>query len=142
MITCIKQHTPINEDATQFDIYCIPWVQIDPVHEYRVFVYQNHITAISQQHLYKQLYQSIDIERIPDTIALILRYFAEEIRIKITWTANYSYDFAIVDGQPYFIEMNCFGTGYAAGSSLFHWILDESILYNENPHQVEFRYTI
>jgi hypothetical protein len=39
----------------------------------------------------------------------------------------------------YFIEQNPFGANYAAGSSLFHWTIDE-VLYN-NDGVVEFRYT-
>ena len=63
---------------------------------------------------------------------------------KINWTNNYTFDFAIINSQPYFIELNSFGKEYAAGSALFHWILDEHILYNKFEHNnfIEFRYTI
>jgi hypothetical protein len=62
---------------------------------------------------------------------------------KITWVKSYTFDFAIVNSQPYLIELNSFGKEYAAGSALFHWILDEHILYNkfETNDIIEFRYT-
>lgn len=65
---------------------------------------------------------------------------------KINWIKNYTFDFAIVqNSKPYFIELNSFGKEYAARSSLFHWILDESVLYNNfinNEYIIEFRYTV
>jgi hypothetical protein len=144
-VTCIKGHTPIRCNTTQLDIYLIPWVKVEPINEFRVFVYNNKITAISQQNLYSVLYDDISIQEIPNKLTIILDYFNDVIKNKINWLSNYTYDFAIVDNKPYFIEMNCFGKEYAAGSALFHWILDEKILYNsfENGNNiVEFRYTI
>ncbi len=45
--------------------------------------------------------------------------------------------------SPYLIELNCFGKEYAAGSSLFHWLLDEDILYDRKGEgRVYFRYII
>jgi hypothetical protein len=62
---------------------------------------------------------------------------------KINWISSYSYDFAIVNNKPYFIEMNSFGKEYAAGSALFHWLLDEDILYGKSGENcIEFRYTV
>jgi hypothetical protein len=144
-VTCIKGHTPIRRNTTQLDIYLIPWVKVEPINEFRVFVYNNKITAISQQNLYSVLYDDISIQEIPNKLTIILDYFNDVIKYKINWISNYTYDFAIADNKPYFIEMNCFGKEYAAGSALFHWILDEKILYNsfENGNNiVEFRYTI
>lgn len=143
-VTCIKGHTPIRWNTTQLDIYLIPWVKVEPNNEFRVFVYKNKITAISQQNLYSVLYNDISIQEIPNKLTIILDYFNNVVTNKINWISNYTYDFAIVDNKPYFIEMNCFGKEYAAGSALFHWILDEKILYNsfENGNNiVEFRYT-
>lgn len=144
-VTCTKGHTPIRSNTKQLDIYLIPWVKVEPNNEFRVFVYKNKITAISQQNLYSVLYDDISIQEIHARLTIIMDYFNDVIKYKINWLANYTYDFAIVDNKPYFIEMNCFGKEYAAGSALFHWILDEKILYNsfENGNNVvEFRYTI
>jgi hypothetical protein len=144
-VTCIEGHSPIYPDVKQIDIYLIPWVNIEPINEFRVFVYNNKITAISQQNLYSVLYDEESIKKIPENLNIIVDYFYKEIVTKINWISNYTYDFAIVDNKPYFIEMNCFGKEYAAGSALFHWLLDEKILYNsfENgDNKIEFRYTI
>lgn len=142
-ITCIKGHTPIYPDVTKIDIYLLPWVNIERVNEFRVFVCNNKITAISQQNLYYKLYDEFSISKIHEILQIIIDYFTKEIVTKINWISSYSYDFAIVDGNPYFIEMNCFGKEYAAGSALFHWLLDEDVLYGKSGENViEFRYTI
>jgi len=50
---------------------------------------------------------------------------------KIDWINSYTIDISIVNSQAYFIKLNTFGKEYAAGSALFHWLLDETIIYNE-----------
>ena len=95
------------------------------------------------QNLYLKLYNELSISKIPENLLIILNYFQNEIIHKITWISSYCYDFAIVDNKPYFIEMGCFGKEYASGSALFHWILDEDILYNKTVNDIiEFRYTV
>lgn len=142
-ITCMNGHSPIYPNVTKLDIYLLPWVNIEKVNEFRVFVFNNRITAISQQNLYLTLYDDLSIEKIHENLQLIVDYFTQEIVGKITWISSYNYDFAIVDGKPYFIEMGCFGKEYAAGSALFHWVLDEDILYGKNGDSIiEFRYTV
>ena len=131
-------------------IYLLDWVQIKPKDEFRVFVYKNKITAISQQNLYSLLYTSntninnFELE-IKQQLDIIVNYFYSLMINKIDWIQNYTFDFAIINSQPYFIELNSFGKEYAAGSALFHWILDENVLYNkfnDNNLLIEFRYTI
>jgi hypothetical protein len=142
-VTCTKWHSPIYPNVNKLDIYLLPWVTIEPVNEFRVFVCNNKITAISQQNLYVKLYDEQSIQKIPENLNIIIEYFNKEINTKITWISSYSYDFAIIDSKPYFIEMNCFGKEYAAGSALFHWLLDEDILYGKSGENIiEFRYTI
>lgn len=141
-VSCIEGHTPIYSDVKKLDIYLLPWVNIEPVNEFRVFVCSNKITAISQQNLYLKLYDEEDILKIPEKLNIIVDYFNKEIKPKITWLSSYCYDFAIVDDKPYFIELGCFGKEYAAGSALFHWLLDEDILYGKSGENIiEFRYT-
>ena len=138
-VSSIKGHCPIYEDTKELVIYLLPWVKINDENEFRVFVYKNKITAISQQHLYKRL----NMTNIENKLNIITKYFNDVISKKIDWIENYTYDFAIIDDQkPYFIEINSFGKEYAAGSALFHWLLDEKILYNDNPDTIEFRYTV
>lgn len=55
VVSCVGTHTPLKSNTTNFDIYLMEWAEILPEHEFRIFVYQNKITAISQQNLYSLL---------------------------------------------------------------------------------------
>jgi hypothetical protein len=136
LVSCVTGHTPICLDSRgSITLYFIPWVHIDPKREYRVFICEGRMTAISQQHCYT-VYED-DFDRVAD-VQLIHRYFVDSIRPVIAHS-SYSIDIAVLEeegdsGPPtasrvYFIEINCFGKEYAAGSSLFGWLQDEDILY-------------
>jgi hypothetical protein len=178
VVSSIGSHSPIKYNTLKLEIYLIKWIQIDPEFEFRVFVFNNKITAISQQNLYSQLFKNyfsdpidpVDHDDsdnsdnsdnysdhhnsnnpdnftniIKDKLNIVVNYYYQEILPKINWISNYTFDFAIVESKPYFIELNSFGKEYAAGSALFHWILDEKILYNDfsdGKLTIEFRYTI
>jgi hypothetical protein len=43
----------------------------------------------------------------------MLNYFYSIMINKIDWIDCYTFDFAIIDSKPYFIELNCFGKEYA-----------------------------
>ena len=103
----------------------------------------NKITAISQQDLYN-VYPKLDnTEFIISKLQLIVDYFNENIERNFHHVSSYSFDFAILNNKtPYFIEMNSFGKEYAAGSALYHWLLDEDILYGKSNNDIYFRYTI
>lgn len=152
VVSCIVGHTPIRLDTTDLNIYLMEWVNIFPEDEFRVFIYQNKITAISQQNLYSLLLNTnpkipnhvFELE-IKKKLDIIVEYFYNTLVNKVDWINSYSMDIAIVNSQAYFIELNSFGKEYASGSALFHWLLDEDILYNKfetNENIIEFRYTI
>lgn len=148
IVSSISGHSPIKNDSTELVIYFLNWVQIEPKYEFRVFVFENKITAISQQNLYSTLFEEYTDEPekfehvIKPKLDLVVNYFYSTMINKIDWINSYTFDFAIVGDQPYFIELNSFGKEYAAGSALFHWLLDENILYNKFKNDViEFRYT-
>jgi len=130
MTTSIHGHTPIYEDTTQIVLYLLPWINMDDKNEFRVFVHNNKITCISQQNCYENLrFEQHMLERF---VSIIIDYFEKEIKNKMH-VNSFSYDFVILENDvPYFIEMNCFGKEYAAGSSLFHWIIDEEKLYGHH----------
>ena len=94
-VSSIKGHCPIYVNTTELDIYLIPWIEINPVNEFRVFVHQNNITAISQQHLYHKLYSKNYSDNqilnniILEKLNLITKYFYEVIVNKITWSKSY-----------------------------------------------------
>ena len=153
VVTCRSTHTPIREDDSFLSLYFLPWKTIHTDTEFRVFVKENRITSISQQHLYhvngilSSLEKEEDVERmVLKWVKTILDAFENSIVRKITHLQNYVMDIAVLDPlspspKPYFIEINSFGKEYASGSSLFHWLNDEDQLYGKTQH-IEFRYTI
>lgn len=124
-------------------LYLLDWVHISKHNEYRVFVHNKRIIAISQQHLYN-VFTNLDndIEN-NERLTMIYNYFEGNIKDTITHIDSYVYDFAILDTNiPYFIEPCPFGKEHAAGSALFHWLLDEDILYEKDQNNIYFRYTV
>jgi hypothetical protein len=75
-------------------------------------------------------------------VKIIYDYFESNIKNNYNCLNSYVYDFAILSGdKPYFIEFNPFGKEYSSGSSLFHWIDDESKLLNRD-NRIYFRYSL
>lgn len=145
LITCRSTHTPVRDDTESIKLYLLPWLKMDSDREFRVFVHQNRVTAISQQHLYTTntiLNNSPDSDKIiQEWVTTINDYFERTIKKRIKHLSSYVIDIAITDSGPYFIEINSFGKGYASGSSLFHWLIDEDKLYGADPNKIHFRYT-
>jgi len=142
LCTCSKGHSPITSNTKSLKIFLMKWIDMDYMSEFRVFVYKNKITAISQQHLYfkNDLYEK-DKSLINKHIDIIVRYYENTIKNKIDYMDSYTYDFSILkNDKPYLIEFNSFGKEYAAGSALFHWLIDEEKLYNQT-NDIYFRYT-
>jgi hypothetical protein len=183
-VTCPTEHSPLSVPLTEpIRFYLFPWLTFHKFKEFRVFVHQREITAISQQSLYhsNELLRAIpdDSERnqlITHWMEMILRCYEKELKEKIDHLENFTMDMMILDDgseateegkgsereieeeeeeqeqeQVYLIEINPFGKLYAAGSSLFHWILDDEKLCPpqkktaEGEHEkrvVYFRYCI
>lgn len=148
LVSCLISHSPIKPSILNnndpFDIYLIEWTDLDPYAEFRVFVYQNMITCISQQAttLSNALLAELSDEQLKtDYILKIYDFWLNDIKPKITHTDSYSIDLSIINGKGYFIEINSFGKSYAAGSALFHWLEDENKLYNTT-NNIYFRYAI
>ena len=73
-------------------------------------------------------------------VKIVQESFQNTIKKKIVHTSNYCMDAVILeDGSLYFIEINSFGKEYAAGSALFHWLLDEDKVYSDG-NTIYFRY--
>lgn len=137
LITCPYGHTPIYSDTKKLTIYLFEWIEMDKSHEYRVFVKDSQITCISQQFLNEKF--DLNEDTIKTHITTILDFFAE-INTKTSYT-TFSYDVVLIQGTAYFIEPNCFGKEYAAGSALFHWIIDFDKLYGLNK-KIYVRYIV
>jgi len=150
LVTCKMGHSPVEIHTKELKLYLMPWREDLEFHsEFRVFVCENKLTAISQQHLYttneilKPLGEEERKTKIHEWIETIQCVFDKTIKNRITTLDSYVMDIDITkDGKPYFIEINCFGKEYASGASLFHWILDEFKLYGRVENTVFFRYAI
>jgi len=156
LVTCIKTHTPIDNKGSKgretntepLTLYLLPWKKFDRYKEYRIFVHCNRITAISQQNLHavNEFLSAFPEDGARDKIIekhvqIVQESFQKTIKKKITHTCNYCMDAVILeDGSLYFIEINSFGKEYAAGSALFHWLIDEDKLYSDGS-TIYFRYT-
>ncbi|KYQ88276.1 hypothetical protein DLAC_10967 [Tieghemostelium lacteum] len=147
IITSDDKHTPVPPTATKLKIYLMPWENVSLKREFRVFVYDNQITGVSQQDIYSThllqegVSQEVLEEQYKKWVHVIYQYFHNTIKKKITHISTFSMDIAILDnGKPYFIEINPFGKLYSAGSALFHWVIDEHLLLNQND-VIYFRYT-
>ena len=138
LVTCIETHTPIdnkNRCIEPLTIYLLKWQKFDKYKEYRIFICNNSITAISQQNIY-EVNEFLDafteeerIQIIEMHTQIIYDSFETNIKKKIIHTSNYCIDAVILENDSlYFIEINSFGKEYAAGSALFHWLNDEDIL--------------
>ena len=142
IVTCPHNHCPLN-NQNNLKIYLIEPVDINEDLEFRVFVYNKEITAISQQFIYRKNKTLND--ELSETIGYQIQEFVySKIIPNISHISNYTIDLAILDNSDnvyiYFIELNSFGAEYAAGSALFHWIIDEQILYGKYLNTIEFRY--
>ena len=146
LITCKETHTPIYDGVTHIKLYLLPWIEIDPNKEFRVFVHDGNITAISQQHLYVKNNILARIENseekntvVRDWVRTIVDYFNKHIKHKIK-VKSFCMDIALTE-DIYFIEINPFGGEYSAGSSLFHWMIDNDKLCS-NGSKIYCRYAV
>lgn len=144
-VTSKTGHNPIDfhhADAP-LKFYLLPWLNLDPDLEFRIFVYKQKIVAISQQHLYSvnQTLCKYSDNQITKMVSEICTFFNDHIKSKIKHVDSYVLDlgFCKDKNEWVFIEINSFGKEYSSGSALFHWILDEKCLYNESTNEVVFR---
>lgn len=142
LVTCIPGHSPFDCDPHKIQLYLIPWVNLDPSREYRVFYNNNRITAISQQHLYT-VFPDHDHEK---DVRIISDFYRGVLKDKLSASfPSGVLDIAILENDsPFFIEINPFGMEYSSGSSLFGWEQDYGLLYGEEgcADILHFRYTI
>ena len=124
-------------------LFLLPFLtNLDPSREFRVFVKNREITAVSIQNLYRRnewIESMEDSERI-ELVRRIVEFFDTNIKHRLD-LIDYTFDLALLtDDTFYFIEPNPFGTKYSAGSSLFGWVQDHDILHDSS--SIEFRYPV
>ena len=143
IVTTSPNHCCFTENDTSCSLYFLPFIDIDSEKEFRIFVHNNQITALSDQHLYtiNEHWNTKNDNDISIVVYKIIEYFENNIKDKMKYMENYVMDLALIGEEetPYFIEPNSFGKYYAAGSALFHWIYDHDALYGESD-SIEFRY--
>jgi len=161
LVSSNPTHRCIDPDDETLTLYFFPFISgLDHMKEFRIFVFNNEITAISQQSLYNQNPWLTKLDYDDRLIPLIRQHILEPYETMIkprmaNYLSTYTMDFGLIkissdeyEGEilnneiykPYFIEPNCYGAEYAAGSSLFGWIQDKEVL--EDSASIEFRYTI
>lgn len=142
MTTGRPGHFAFNEEDTECTLYLFPWIEMDPEKEFRIFVHENRITALSDQHLYtiNEWLTSLSEDDIKSVVRKILEHFEKHIKDKLSFLGSYTMDLALIgeEDTPYFIEPNSFGKYYAAGSALYHWIYDHDTLHEDD--FIELRY--
>ncbi|CAF2653720.1 unnamed protein product [Rotaria sp. Silwood2] len=109
---------------------------LDPSMEFRCFIYQSNLTAISQYNYYCKYYHlqnDVIVQQIKRTI---IKYWQEKIQPLLDPLAekysNYVIDIGLIENKLtneydcIVIEMNPFET--STGASLFNWIIDSNQL--------------
>ncbi|KAJ3038515.1 cytosolic factor, phosphatidylinositol/phosphatidylcholine transfer protein [Rhizophlyctis rosea] len=120
---------------TQTSLYLSDWdPYIDMQYEYRVFVYQGHVTGISQ-YRWAHFYGAVS-EMDGKVIGLQIVDFIDGRLLPALGAADgeantFVADILCRDGRVWLIEINKFGGETGCGSALFHWKRDEDILYGD-----------
>ena len=146
MVTSKRSHTPLGRTGQEaaLSLYLVPWVTINPDLEFRVFVYQKNITAISQQDIY-QKNDCLQEQKIPEITRKINAYFRDNIRDQIETLDSYVMDIALIGDDAatvYFIELNPFGQDYGSGAAAFSWVEDADKLCTSGTGTIHFRYVV
>jgi hypothetical protein len=134
-------------DTRTLRLTLFPWLDIQD--EYRVFVHNRRVTAISQQDLgtpHNVMAQTDELAEYAHQVTE--KILAECSRTVIPWLEStgrdsITLDFAFLgpNMEPYVVEFNPFGPEHAAGSSLFHWELNWDKLSAASGSPVYFRFT-
>jgi hypothetical protein len=136
LITCSETHVGFLLKDQIINLYFIDWVQIDKFKEFRVFIKDYKIMAISQQYIYEpnKWFQHKSIPFMTEQMNKIIKYFDQNIKNKLMdiSISDTSLDIAFVNDNLYMIELNPFGKEYSSGSALFNWIDDYDKLYTNN----------
>lgn len=99
---------------------------LDPEFEFRGFVHNKQLTALSQYNHYA--YFPEIVERKEELQEAITSYWEASVRAKVE-APSYVVDFAVLtDGRVCVVELNPFAK--TTGGALFSWKGDEAVLHN------------
>jgi len=141
-VTSAYRHRAVRRDDDACVLYFFPWVEIDPDREFRVFVHLDSVTALCPQRWFKRnewLCSQTD-EELENIVRQAVLFFDDHVKARLAYlNGSYTFDLAVLaTGEMYFIEPNPSGAQYSAGSALFHWVRDESILVGEDDVTLRF----
>lgn len=103
-----------------------------PDYEFRCYVHDRKLTAISQYHCYCKFDALQDIDRVEKIRTAIMNY--HELVKDAFPVPSYVIDIHVNpdDYSCGVIELNPFGSAMSSGSGLFHWERDEDLLYGRS----------
>lgn len=135
LLKCYQKFLDSQNDGIQVDIYLIvkPWdKKINDTNEFRVFYFNHKITAISQQKWYSKVHLNFSVHQMVKSLLTKIQSLSQLPYTCCIFDVYYDLD----KNETNFIEINPWGMWNAAGSSLFHWLKDESILYSSSDETV------
>lgn len=124
-------------------LYIIPWdFDMNIENEFRIFVHNHRITAISQYYIYKYCGWNENIEDMKIMAKLVNEKLQVLLNKDETKQLPFNFTMDVLYNKGYnnvkIIELNSFGLQMAAGSCLFNWITDYDQLYGKNQN-IEIR---
>ena len=121
-----KKYSPVFDFP--LGVVLLPWNEkIDTRSEFRVFVRNLNVVAISQQAWYSIFYYSDD--EIQIAISSILSLFYDFVRDGLPLpSAILDITVQFDEKKAYLIEINPWGTWATSGSALYNWVLDSKIV--------------
>eukprot|EP01113_Clastostelium_recurvatum_P011112 TRINITY_DN15602_c0_g3_i2.p1 TRINITY_DN15602_c0_g3~~TRINITY_DN15602_c0_g3_i2.p1 ORF type:complete len:326 (+),score=17.66 TRINITY_DN15602_c0_g3_i2:20-997(+) len=105
------------------------WVDIDPAMEFRCFVYEHNMTAISQY--FHDCYFPDMIARKSVISDQIQAFWQAHIKHRLTYLVSYVIDVAVLQDHVRVIELNPFDS--YTGTGLFSWVYHGDLLRGKKP---------
>ncbi|AYV76779.1 MAG: cell division cycle protein 123-like protein, partial [Barrevirus sp.] len=115
------------------------WINADPELEFRCFVYNGYITAISQYH--SATGYRFDKDTVKRYGQLIVEFWENEVKNKLiggTGVSDWTVDIGFLpNGKPNIVELNGFGAYLVTGAAQYCWEKDYHLI-----HRVDGKCTI
>ena len=107
------------------------WINADPELEFRCFVYDGNVTAISQYH--SSTGYRFDKDTVRKYGQLILDFWKNEVKDKLvngTGVSDWTVDIGFLEnGQPNIVELNGFGAYLVTGAAQYCWEIDYDLIH-------------
>ena len=99
MVTTSHGHECFEKDDDSCPVYLMKWIEdLNEEQEFRIFIYQNKITAISQQNIFcinEWIQSLVANNQMEKLVQKIVNYFEQEVREKMSTVGSYVMDLAI-----------------------------------------------